>query len=217
MFSALLIGLFGSGHCLAMCGGIACAPAMARHGNTVLAILLFNSGRLLGYALVGLLAGLIGQSLSVSPLLLETLRTLAGALLVAMGLYVGQWWLGITRVERVGAGLWKHLAPAATRLRQSPHSWSPLALGVLWGWLPCGLVYSALTWSMAQGSATQSALLMAAFGVGTLPSMLSAGLFSYQIRRWLSRQDVRRLAGVLMILMGLWTVPLTQRALGLSH
>ena len=205
---ALLIGLFGSGHCLAMCGGIACAPAMAsKERAAIQPILLFNGGRILGYTLIGVLAGIIGHSLGEVTEIGKALRIVAGLLLIGMGLYVAGWWAGVAHIEKLGAGIWARLSPSAQKLRQSENPLAPIGLGVLWGWLPCGLVYSALTWALSSAEPVKAGLLMFFFGLGTLPSMLSAGLFSYHFRQFLARADVRKAAGILLILMGLWTFP----------
>ncbi len=216
--SALLIGLFGSGHCLVMCGGIACAPSFTRAGAEAIGpLLLFNAGRIGGYTLIGTLAGLFGEGLAFSPTLLVVLRSSAAVLLILMGLHIGQWWSGVVVIERVGEPLWKRLAPVAVRLRQSRSRLAPLGLGLLWGWLPCGLVYSALVWALTSADSTTAALLMLFFGLGTLPSMISAGLFAYQFRRLLSHAGTRRVFGALMIVMGLWTLPQMQTLIGLHH
>jgi sulfite exporter TauE/SafE len=218
LFSATMIGIFGSGHCLAMCGGIACAPSFTGQGTGSLApIFLFNGGRITGYVLIGALAGLLGQTLAVSPDILILLRTIAALLLIAMGLYVAQWWSGITFIEKIGVPVWNKLSPVATSLRHSKSALAPFGLGLLWGWLPCGLVYSALSWSIASAEARTSAILMLFFGLGTLPSMLSAGVFSFQFRKWLSHRNTRRFFGVLMILMGLWTLPALRILAGFHH
>ncbi|ABC29093.1 uncharacterized conserved protein [Hahella chejuensis KCTC 2396] len=208
--NAFLIGLFGSGHCIAMCGGIAGAQSFAQGGDgspRASWLFLFNFGRLSSYALIGLFAGLLGEALALSDTLLVALRTLAAVMIILMGLYVGQWWMGLTHIERLGGRLWSRISPLSKSLgeRQGPHI--SFALGLLWGWLPCGLVYSALAWSMSNADASLSALLMFCFGLGTLPSMLAAGLFAYHLRRWLSNLSVRRVFGALLILFGLWTLP----------
>ncbi|MFN2361069.1 MAG: sulfite exporter TauE/SafE family protein, partial [Marinobacter sp.] len=83
-----------------------------------------------------------------------------------------------------------------------------LALGALWGWLPCGLVYSTLGWAALQPTVPSAALTMVFFGLGTLPSMLATGYAANWIRDLKSSQSFRKLSGVLLILFGLWTMPL---------
>ncbi len=129
-------------------------------------LLAYNLGRILSYACAGLLIGLAGWAVANSPAAMF-LRILAGLLLIAMGLYLAGWWSGLTRIESLGRGLWRHIQPVANRLLPVSNVPRALLLGALWGWLPCGLVYSTLLWSASQGNALDSALLMLAFGLGT--------------------------------------------------
>lgn len=213
--SAFLIGLLGSTHCLGMCGGISASLSMAlpvgrgfRMRQTLL-LLAFNLGRIGSYALIAALVALVSttaarQSQTVGLLLM----TLAGLLLIFMGLSMGQWWQGIRFVEKVGAPIWRWLSPFTKGLLPIHHSWQALALGSLWGWLPCGLVYSTLGWAALQPTVPSAALTMVFFGLGTLPSMLATGYAANWIRGLKSNQGFRKLSGVLLILFGLWTLPL---------
>ena len=135
------------------------------------------------------------------------LRALAGLLLIAMGLYLGQWWLGITRLETVGGYLWRFISPLLKPLLPADNSIKALLLGMGWGWLPCGLVYSTLIWSAAAGSAADSAVLMLGFGLGTLPGMVATGILAKQLQSFSRSKGVRGGAGLLLILMGIWTIP----------
>jgi len=170
-------------------------------------LLTFNGGRLLSYTLIGLLAGAIGATLAMNSTLFVLLRGLAAMMLILMGLYVGQWWAGLGKIERLGAKLWQKLSPVANQFRQSNGLKATFALGMLWGWLPCGLVYSALTWSMSSADPKLAGLLMFGFGVGTLPSMMAAGLFAYQLRRIFSKLSVRRVFASILIIFGIWSLP----------
>lgn len=211
--AALLLGLLGGAHCFGMCGGIMGAlvlalPPSRRKPKEVLPLLLsYNLGRLISYTLAGLLLGLVGHALSQQPMLLVALRTLAGALLIAMGLYLGGWWQGLTKLEQLGTVLWRHLQPIAQRMLPVRSNSQALLLGTLWGWLPCGLVYSALLWTSSQGDPLKSAGLMLLFGLGTLPALLITGLAADHLRRWVQSQVTRQLAGVLVLLFGLWSLP----------
>jgi len=206
--TAFLLGLLGGTHCLGMCGGIASTVALqspsGKHGLGLL--LSYNGGRVLSYSLAGALFGSLGWLLSNLELQLM-LRTLAGLMLVAMGLYIAQWWLGVTRLESAGGLLWQQLRPLAGRLLPARHAGQAFLLGSLWGWLPCGLVYSTLIWSSAAADWQSSALLMACFGLGTLPVMLLTGLFAKQVKALLQQQLTRQLAGSIIIAMGLFSLP----------
>lgn len=192
-----------------MCGGIACSPAfMQADRHRFLTLLLFNAGRLLSYTLIGLVFGLFSRALHTYAGAMDFLRTVAGVLMILMGLSIGNWWGGLRHIESLGATVWKRIAPLARQLSRSDRAVAPLLTGGLWGWLPCGLVYTTLLWASSVAQSQQTGLLMLAFGFGTLPSMLAAGLFAVQIRRFLSHLGVRRGFGLLIILMGLWTLPL---------
>lgn len=210
LLSALMLGLLGGGHCLGMCGGLMGAltlaiPAERRHQRLRL-LVAYNAGRILSYTTAGLLLGLAGWALASGPLA-TLMRSIAGLLLIAMGLYLAGWWSGLTRIEALGRGLWRHLQPITRRFMPITSAPRALLLGGLWGWLPCGLVYSTLLWAASQGDALRSAALMFAFGLGTLPVLLTTGLAAERLVGLLRRRGVRIAGGLLVILFGLWTLP----------
>ncbi|MBC3481114.1 sulfite exporter TauE/SafE family protein [Pseudomonas sp. SWRI77] len=208
--SALILGLLGGGHCLGMCGGLMGALTLAippeQRGRRLRLLLAYNVGRILSYACAGLLLGLAGWAVASSPAALA-LRVLAALLLIAMGLYLAGWWSGLTQIEALGRGLWRHIQPVASRLLPVSSLPRALLLGALWGWLPCGLVYSTLLWAASQGNAGYSAALMLAFGLGTWPVLLATGLAAERVSSLLRRRSVRMAGGLLVILFGLWTLP----------
>ena len=208
--SALILGLLGGGHCLGMCGGLMGALTLAippeQRGRRMRLLLAYNLGRILSYACAGLLLGLAGWAVASSPAALA-LRVVAALLLIAMGLYLAGWWSGLTRIEALGRGLWRHIQPVASRLLPVSSVPRALLLGALWGWLPCGLVYSTLLWAASQGNAGYSAALMLAFGVGTWPVLLATGLAAERVNILLKRRSVRVAGGVLVMLFGIWTMP----------
>lgn len=208
--SALILGLLGGGHCLGMCGGLMGALTLAippeQRGRRLRLLLAYNLGRVLSYGCAGLLLGLAGWAVASSPAALA-LRVVAALLLIVMGLYLAGWWSGLTRIEALGRGLWRHIQPVASRLLPVSSLPRALLLGALWGWLPCGLVYSTLLWAASQGNAGYSAALMLAFGVGTWPVLLATGLAAERVNTLLKRRSVRVAGGVLVILFGIWTLP----------
>lgn len=208
--SALILGLLGGGHCLGMCGGLMGALTLAippeQRGRRLRLLLAYNLGRVLSYGCAGLLLGLAGWAVASSPAALA-LRVLAALLLIVMGLYLAGWWSGLTRIEALGRGLWRHIQPVASRLLPVSSLPRALLLGALWGWLPCGLVYSTLLWAASQGNAGYSAALMLAFGVGTWPVLLATGLAAERVNTLLKRRSVRVAGGVLVMLFGIWTLP----------
>ncbi|MEE3169060.1 MAG: sulfite exporter TauE/SafE family protein [Pseudomonadota bacterium] len=212
--SAFMIGLLGSTHCLGMCGGISASLSMAlpvgrgfRFRQTMM-LLAFNAGRIGSYCLIAALVAV--ASTSAANQWQEAglvLRTLAGALLIFMGLSMGQWWQGIRYVERVGAPIWARLSPLTRRLLPVNHGGQALLLGALWGWLPCGLIYSTLGWAALQPTVGSAALTMLFFGLGTLPSMLATGYAASWVKALQGNGLFRKVTGGLLILFGLWTLP----------
>jgi hypothetical protein len=211
--AALLVGLFGGPHCATMCGGIAATltfgldPATRGSVTRQLPYLLaYNLGRILSYTVAGVLAGALGMALAVGAPMgtgALVLRSLAGIIMVALGLYIGGWWPSFSQVERIGTPLWRRIEPLAQRLLPVSSVPAALGLGALWGWLPCGMVYMILVQALTAGGPAQGGLLMLAFGVGTLPNLLVMGAFAAALGRWLSHPWVRRAAGGLLVAFGL--------------
>ncbi len=210
LVSAMILGLLGGGHCLGMCGGLMSALTMAipaeKRAQRFQLLLAYNLGRILSYSVAGLLLGLAGWALAAGPLV-TSLRVAAALLLIAMGFYLAGWWSGLTRIEALGRGLWRHIQPLTRRFMPVTSVPRALALGSLWGWLPCGLVYSTLLWAASQGNALESAALMFAFGLGTMPVLLATGMAAERLTALLRKQGVRMAGGILVILFGLWTLP----------
>ncbi|MVW75643.1 sulfite exporter TauE/SafE family protein [Pseudomonas xionganensis] len=209
LISALILGLLGGGHCLGMCGGLMGALTLAippeQRSRRLHLLLAYNAGRILSYSLAGLLLGLAGWALAAGPLA-TGLRLTAGLLLIAMGLYLAGWWSGLTRIEALGRGLWRHIQPLTRHFTPVTSLPRALVLGGLWGWLPCGLVYSTLLWAASQGNAFDSAALMLAFGLGTLPVLLATGLAAERLTALLRQRGIRVAGGILVMLFGLWTL-----------
>jgi sulfite exporter TauE/SafE len=211
-----LVGLLGGTHCVGMCGGIVSALSLGVGPRPSLH-LAYNAGRIFSYALAGLLAGALGSaSLILSgqlPVRL-VLYVLANLMLVAMGLYL----MGVTQAlafsERAGQRLWRRLQPLSRRFLPVRSVAQAFILGLLWGWLPCGLVYSALVTALSSGSALNGAGLMLAFGLGTLPNLLLAGLLAVRLKELTSRALVRFISGLMVLLFGGWGLFSALRLLG---
>lgn len=216
LLTALLLGLMGASHCLVMCGGIAAAAStstsntIAKTGgrrSNISYLLLFNLGRILSYSLAGFLVSVIGLWLADSHhIAQQILRSIAGVLLIFMGFYVARWWMLLTRLEAGGQFIWRYIQPLTRKLipiRTRPQA---LALGLLWGWLPCGLIYSTLAWVAANGEPLMGALTMFSFGLGTLPGILAAGIFAQQLNQIIAHRYFRQFAGSLLIGYGIWTM-----------
>jgi len=212
--AALIAGLAGSGHCLTMCGGIAGALAMrnstSEPGSSRLTLALaYNLARIASYSLAGALAGLLGQTLlrtvNVAPLSI-TFRVLAGAIMVAAAGRLLFGWRLLDPLEAAGAGLWRKVMPAKGRVAQRRGLSGAIGLGLAWGWLPCGLSYSMLLLAATTASVANGALVMAAFGFGTLPAMVSATVaFERAAKLLANRATLRTVAGSLLLAFGAWT------------
>ncbi len=201
-----LIGLLGGTHCIGMCGGIVGALSMGA-GSRPSLHLAYNVGRIVSYGVAGAIAGALGgASLALSGQLPVriVLFVLANLMLVALGLYL----MGATRAlaftERFGQKLWRHLQPLSKRFLPARTIAQAFPLGLVWGWLPCGLVYSALVTALTSGSALSGAGMMLAFGVGTLPNLLLAGLLAVRLNEYVAKPVVRLTAGLLVLAFGLW-------------
>lgn len=214
--TAFLAGLLGGVHCIGMCGGIVGAlgfglPDSVRGKPKRLLpyLLAYNGGRIASYAALGTLMGGVGM---IAAHVMDVrqgqlvLQVAAGLFMVAMGLYLGGWWLGLLKLERAGGLLWRRIEPLGRRLMPVRSPGQALALGLVWGWLPCGLVYSVLIWSISSGSAVRGALLMFAFGLGTLPNLLAMGAFASAVASLFRRPWVRGLAGAMVIALGAITI-----------
>jgi sulfite exporter TauE/SafE len=212
LLGGLVVGVLGSAHCVVMCGGIAGALAVAPDGGGRLGAggrqVAYNLGRIASYAAAGALAGGLGIALATAfgATGAMLLRAAAALLLLALGLYLAGWWSGLATVERQGARLWRRVAPLAARLRPGRSLGGALALGMVWGWLPCGLVYSALALAATSGDWQRGALVMAGFGLGTLPAMVATGLVAGRLGGLARAAAPRRIAGVMLIAFGLWTL-----------
>lgn len=213
LFSAFLVGLLSSTHCVGMCGGIVSALSLGAHPTGANArpapgyVLAYNAGRIASYAVAGAAMGWVGAGVlqSVPSATAQTIaRALSALFTIALGLYLSGWWRGLGVLERIGAKLWAHIEPLGRRLLPVNHPAKAALFGLVWGWLPCGLVYTALAWSLASGSAERGAALMAAFGIGTLPMLLGIGLAARSFAGIGARPWWRRAVGAALLTLGFY-------------
>ncbi len=214
--AAFLAGLLGGVHCVGMCGGIVAAmsfqprPAGAGGERRPLAFhLAYNTGRLASYTLAGALAGLLGSAAFLSEHLLplqQGLYLLAQVVMILLGLYLAGLSQTVLVLERLGGRVWRRLQPLLSGLLPIRNLGQALAAGALWGWLPCGLVYSVLVSALAAGDMGRGGALMLAFGLGTLPNLLLMGWAAESLRQWVRHAWVRRAAGLLVAALGIWGV-----------
>jgi sulfite exporter TauE/SafE len=216
LFSAFLVGLLGSTHCLGMCGGIVSALTFGvrndlRRSPWTLGpfLLAYNTGRISSYAIAGLIAGAVGAGafgMMPSNTARWAVKLVTGGFMIALGLYLAGWWPGLQILEKWGGELWRRIEPLGRRLLPVDHPLKALAFGLVWGWLPCGMVYAVLAWALTSGSATQGAALMLAFGLGTLPMLLAIGATAEWLKDVVRSPWVRRGAGLTVLLFGLFTL-----------
>lgn len=212
LLSGWLMGFLGSVHCLGMCGGIAGALSMtipaSALGTRLARNVGFSSGRIVSYTLAGAVVGTVGLAVAeaAGPTGRIVLRSLAALLLLGVGLQVGGWSGAMAGVEGIGAGIWRKIAPWAARLRPGSSLARSILWGGVWGWLPCGLVYSALAVAATSATPASGAAVMAAFGLGTLPAMVAMGTFAHQAMARARSTTSRRLAGGLLVAFAVWTL-----------
>ena len=215
-WTAFLAGLFGGVHCVGMCGGVAGAlgfglpEAVRSNGRRLLPYLAaYNAGRIVTYTLLGGLVGYLGAlggDAAAQYGAWRGLRVLAGVLMIAMGLYLAGWWMGLLRVERFGGRLWEGLAPLRRKVLPVRSVSGALGFGMVWGFLPCGLVYTLLIWALAAGGALEGGAFLFSFGLGTLPTVLLMGLGAGALVRRMQAKRWRRTAGLLVMGFGAWTL-----------
>ena len=210
LVTAFMAGLLGAGHCFGMCGGIAGGFGALAVGRKALgSALLFNGGRVLSYGLLGgvlaLIIGAAGEGLGV-PSWSRWLRLLTGLLIALVGLRFLFDWQGLVQIEQAGAGLWRRISPLVNRAARAPGPVGRLALGLTWGFLPCGMVYTMLLTAMSTGRFVDGFLTMLAFGLGTLPALLGMTLWAPALASFLQDRATRRLIGAGLLLVASWTL-----------
>lgn len=197
---------------MAMCGGIVAAlnlpvapTALASRRANFGHQLAYSAGRVASYACAGAIAGAAGGLGflydDVLPVRIALL-VIANGLVILLGLYLAGLGSGVLALERVGSVVWRGVSHLGARIAPA-RTW-PRALGVgaVWGWIPCGLVYSVLGTALVSGSAARGALVMGAFGVGTVPNLLAAGVAASSLQHLLRAPRIRLLAGLAVVLLG---------------
>ena len=209
-FTAFMAGLLGGAHCAAMCGGIVsltCAPGADGKPRGPSYPLAYNFGRIASYVLAGALAGALGQAgmaLRGGALAQHLLMFLMGATLIVVALNVAGVRPVTRGIEAAGSLLWRQVQPVSRHFLPVTAPWQALGLGALWGWLPCGMVYAVLLTALASGNAAEGALILAAFGLGTLPNLLLIGNAVGRAKRWMQITWVRYAASLLIAAVGIY-------------
>lgn len=218
ILAAFIIGFLGSSHCLVMCGGIVAALQLAMPQQRVsqrLALqLMLSVGRLTSYALMGAVVGYFGvTAMQLAGASLLWLRLIAGILLLMMALYISRVWFGLVKLERLGQRLWALIQPLSKRFLPLDTGAKAFGYGLCWGWLPCGLVYSTLGWSLGSGGAVNGAAIMLAFGAGTLPAILVSGTAAAKLSQWKNIMLFRYIAATGLAIYACYTIWLALRRL----
>ena len=208
LLAAFLTGLLGGAHCVGMCGGIVAAISLQAGGRQPFVFhLAYSTGRIASYSAAGALAGLLGSAAFLSDTLYpvqQGLYLLAQVVLILLGLYLAGLDQSVLVLERAGGVLWRRLQPLLARVMPIRSLPQALSAGALWGWLPCGLVYSVLVSALASGSAGRGAALLLLFGLGTLPNLLLMGWAANSLRELVRRVWVKRIAGLGVASLGIW-------------
>lgn len=209
LLTALATGLLGSAHCFGMCAGIsglfAANAATASLRTQIPRAIAYNAGRIISYALLGTLVAWLGQEVVAAlPGLAAPIRLASGLLIILVGLQLAFSWRLLAPLEAAGGKLWQRIAPAAKRLVPVRTATHALGLGLLWGWLPCGLVYSVLLLAATTATPLAGALVMLSFGIGTMPAMIATGVSAAKLSQFMSGKRLG--AGLLIILLGIATI-----------
>ena len=229
---AFSLGLFSAPHCFAMCGSIASALVMGsqnaarshdtfavaqvwpntetaqlhaprQHATATVDAFTFASGKLFSYALLGFFAGTLSAFLALAgPLPGIFLRGISALLMIAIGFYIAGWWKGISRLESLVNKLWQPALKKINGLRLDRVS-RKLMAGAIWGFLPCGIVYSMLGLSLSSGGPLHGMAMMASFGLGTIPFVMGTGGMIGVIGKVLANPVLRNAAGTAVIILGL--------------
>lgn len=207
--AVFLIGLLGGVHCVGMCGGIVTALSVPS-GNPWRDFgrqFAYSAGRISTYALMGCLVGALGSASLLFNQILPvqiSLYVLANVMLVGMGLYLTGITSGLDWMERLGQRLWPRIRQLGKPFLPVRRWYQALPVGFVWGFLPCGMTYAVLSLALVSGSALKGAGLMLAFGVGTLPNLLLAGMLLVRSQIIVRHRLVRRTAGAIVVLFGLY-------------
>jgi sulfite exporter TauE/SafE len=213
---ALLMGLFSSLHCIGMCGSIigsltfSLSPEIRQDKKRLLPFIFsYNAGRITSYAVAGALAGLV-EVLVTLPLGEahghRLLQIISALIMTGAGLYIGGWFPRFAYIEKLGLHIWRRIEPYGRKLIPVKDCRHAYLFGMVWGWIPCGLVYAALALTIASGSVLQSSLTMIAFGLGTLPAVMGVGVMISVLTRLASMKRFKQIVGMIMITLALFSV-----------
>ena len=179
--------------------------SMAASGLDWLRLPVFSFGRVSSYALAGLALGALSFGIQQRfPDMFSWMRLLSGVLLTLLALFIGRWWAGISVVEKAANALWQPLMGSFSSFSNHKSLGSVFVLGSLWGWIPCGAVYTTLAWAALAADPVQSSLLMLSFGLGTMPALLVAGYSLGFMQRFMQQPILRVFFASSLLAYGVW-------------
>lgn len=205
-FIAVFTGILSSAHCLGMCGSIILFLTInLKNKNKKLYNYTYNFGRIISYVIIGFLSGFFGiliNELAYSNLLLA-IKLISEISVINIGLYIIFGSKILIILEKFGFFMWNYLQFYIKFLLPIKNFWQAIIIGIIWGFIPCGIVYNVLIWSISFGSITKSSFLMFMFGCGTLPSMLLTGYYSMLYRNFVNNRLTKSIFGFIFIFIGL--------------
>ena len=208
--TAFLAGLAGGVHCVGMCGSIVGVLSISGGSSNTAAkfpiLLGYNIGRIVSYMIAGgVVGGVSAGALSFIELqqAKEILSVIAALFMLSLGVYLTGIWQGVQAVEKIGLVIWPKIEPLSRQFIPSKTPRQSFLVGLVWGWLPCGLVYSLLIMALSSGSVLGGALVMLFFGLGTLPTLITVGLSVKLFSGFFSRALTRSIAGLIVIIMSI--------------
>ncbi len=199
------MGFIGSLHCVGMCGGITVAFNQAVHQEKQLQLsFTYQFFRIISYAILGALVAVFGALFTKASF--PVLPILSGIFMILLGFYLVSFSAPLLGLEKLGHKLWKRVQPIQRSFLPVQTFSQATIIGLLWGLLPCGLVYSALALAVSSGSAIEGFIVMLCFGVGTLPMLLSVGMASQKLLSFAKKQWVKNIAAMIFILLGIYYI-----------
>ena len=207
--SAFIAGLAGGVHCAGMCGGIvgAISRPWSKADDAWRFHLAYNGGRIASYGFAGLLVGALGSAgflFRDTAWLQQVFALAASLLLLGLGLSLAGFVPFARRIEVLGAVLWRQIQPFSRRFLPVTTAPRAFAIGLLWGWLPCGLVYTVLLTALASADSLDGAMIMLAFGFGTLPNLVGIGALVSRFKAFVQSRSARLGAGIVVSGIGVY-------------
>ncbi|MCD2449070.1 sulfite exporter TauE/SafE family protein [Methylicorpusculum oleiharenae] len=211
---SFLMGLLSSMHCIGMCGSIigtltlSLKPEIRNNKTRLLPYVLnYNLGRIFSYTIAGGLAGAV-QFLLMLPfgeaIAYRLFQMLSAVIMIGAGFYIAGWFPRFAYIEKAGSRFWKLIEPYGRKLIPVKTRLQAFLFGMVWGWLPCGLIYAALALAATTGDITRSALTMLSFGIGTLPAVIGVGIMTGILTRLSRMRYFKQAVGLFMIILALF-------------